>query len=328
MLEQVRVGIVGCGNITATIHLPILMNIPNVSVEYLADLQPPHTLAADFGSRAIGIEKNVPLPDCDVLFLATPVGARKDYIEEFGPRDVFIFAEKPFALCGQQHEEFLSLANNVSCNYMKTTFGSITQLKQIMSSRLFGPLRRVIMTEGGIVGATGKSRTHYQTDPSLSGGGILMERGCHSLSQLSHVLEGFSFSVKHAEIKWINALDIDVETIIDGKGDYTVDIRYHLSLIRPVGNRARFEFETACVDFDHTDPSSRLRVTNRDGDSEFYLDRDSAMASSVIQSFYLKWDSVINAYSGRVPIDSAIETSITTTRLIDSIYEAGGRSIR
>ena len=328
MANETRVGIIGCGNITSTIHLPILMNMPGVKVAYIADVQSPDTVAGDFGTRAIRIRQGSELPDCDLAFLATPVGARHDYIEEMGKRDVFVFTEKPFAMHGEQHKAYLDLAKNITCNYMRTTFGSTGQIREMVSAKLFGSLQRVDITEGGIVGATGKSRTHYQTDVSLSGGGILMERGCHSLSQLAYILDGFSFEVSEAKIKWLDRLDVDVETTIKGLGDNTVDISYHVSQIRPVANCARFSFESAIVEFDHTNPASGLRLTSLDGNNEYHVHGDSSMASTIIQSFFLRWNSVVSACAGQISIDSAAETSINATKLIDAIYLAGGRAAR
>ena len=325
MTEHVRVGIIGCGNITSTIHLPILMNMPRVKVAFLADVQPPLALARDFDTRAFGIDQISSLPDCDMVFVATPVGARADYIRQFGGRGIFVFTEKPFAMNSAQHAEYLEVASNISCNYMKTTHGAIRQLKDIVATKLFGELRRVEVREGGIVGATGKSHSHYQTNVTLSGGGILMERGCHTLSQLDFVLEGFKFDVAEAEISWLGDLDIDVRSTIKCTTDGTFDLTYHVSQIRPIGNRAVFEFDTAIVDFDHTNPASQVRIAPRNGGSTYLLESDASMASSIIQSFFLKWDWVVKRVcAGRC--DRFSGRDVDCHIAIDRVHIHGGRT--
>jgi predicted dehydrogenase len=324
--RNVRIGIVGCGKITSTMHLPILANIPQVRVEYLADMDPPRALAADFGTCAIGIDDIASLPVCDIVFLATPVGVREPYIEEFGRRKVTVFSEKPFATNGAQHLRFLTLASSATCNYMRTTFSSIAQVKNMIATRLFGSLRSIVITEGRILGATGRSRTHYQMDASLSGGGVLIETGSHTLSQLTHLLDGYRFEAVTTKIKWLDGLDIDVQTNIRGSAESAVEVSYHVTLIRPVTNLMKLRFDSASVCFDHTDPTSRVRVATNDGDVEFFVVPDRTCPSTIVQAFFVKWVHILNAWADQVPIESARETSLVTTTLIESIYAADGRS--
>ena len=324
-MKHVRVGLIGCGNITSTIHLPILKNITLAEVEFIADLEKPIELGADFGVRALDVTDIAALPECDLVFLATPVGVREAYIREFGKRGTFVFTEKPFAVSVEQHKEFLQISALASCNYMKTTFGAIEQIRRIVNEKLFGSLQNIYISEGGIIGATGKPNTHYQTDIRLSGGGILIERGCHTLSQLVHFLHGADFEVRGSDIKWLDGLDIDVKADLLASSDSMVTVSYHVSMIQPVTNIMLLRFEHAVVSFDHTDPASQLLVSSKSGEIKHLLAADTRYPLNLLQAFYMKWRAVIDALMAGSEIDKARETSLTTTRLIESIYSVGGR---
>ena len=324
MSKTLHLGIVGCGSITQGIHLPIVANLAGVKLDFLADLEPPHRVARDFGAAALVSRDVTSLPDCDIVLLATPLGAREPYIEEFGKRGTVVFTEKPFARDTAQHRRFLERAALVSCNYMRTVYSSVRQMQEIVRSNLFGALQRVVLMEGGIAGATGKTRTHYQTDKALSGGGILIEKGSHGLSLLVHILSGYSWRVNSAEIQEQHDLDVDVRARLSAQMESTVDVEFDLSLIRPLRTEARFSFEHAEVSFDPIDPSSRLEVFQEAGHATLVFEADERWARSVPQAFYLKWKKVVELAKDRTSLDSRVETSLTTTRLVEEIYRKGG----
>ena len=325
MTRTLHLGIVGCGGITQGMHLPIVANLSSVKLDFLADLEPPRQIAREFGATALASRDLSSLPDCDILFLATPLGAREPYIEEFGKRGAVIFTEKPFARDTVEHRRFLKLGKIMSCNYMRTTYSAVRQLEEIVRSNLFGSLRRIIFTEGGFVGSTGKGRTHYQTNKALSGGGILIERGSHALSVLAHILSGYTWQVESANIKEQNGLDVDVSANLRAEMNQAVDVNFDLSIIRPLKNDARFIFDHAEVRFDPVDPSSRLTVCNNDADRRLVFESDRAWARKVTQAFYLKWKKVIELTEAQDHQNSEVETSLTTTDLVEMIYRAGAR---
>jgi predicted dehydrogenase len=183
----------------------------------------------------------------------------------------------------------------------------------------------VILTEGGIVRSTGKGKNHYQTNITLSGGGILMERGCHSLTQLTYMLQDYQLTVTGANILWHHQLDVDIDARLQASLDTNVEIEYHLSMIRPLKNLIKFVFETAEVTFDHTDPALPLHISTAKNHSlNFAIELNKSWALSPIQAFYLKWMHIVKLWKSGADIDTASETSLSTTMLINDIYEAGG----
>jgi len=189
LTPKLDIGVIGAGNITSMVHLPTLSMLDNARLKFIADIQNPRKLASHYKTEGIEIGDDLTLlPDCDVVLLATPVGARERYIREFAKRGTAIFSEKPFAPDLPSHKRYLELTDKVTCNYMRTCYSSVRQLKKIVSSNIFGQVKGAYISEGGIQGATGIEKDHYRTKVDSSGGGVLMETACHPLSQLTFIL--------------------------------------------------------------------------------------------------------------------------------------------
>lgn len=320
---MIEVGVIGCGNVVAGTHLPLLAGMNGVRVKFLVDLIAPRDLARDFGGEAIAVGDNVSsLPGCDILLVATPVGVRAPYIEEYARRDTMIFTEKPFAVDVVQHRRFLTISDRMACNYVLLFLSWVRQLAYIVSSGVFGKLRTIILRQGGIVGATGKAKEHYQANVALSGGGILMERGCHTLSWLSYILRDYDFTIRDATIRWHGDLDVDVHAFLEATGENDVDVEYRISIIEGFGTGARFVFDNAVVTLDQMDKAAVLHVHGNGNDGPgLRVDPWRGYAVTGSQAFYLSWQRVLSLFRGELQVDAVAETSLATTRLIDGIYE-------
>src|SRR5215510_6000464 len=117
-MRHVQVGIVGAGDITGLVHLPVLKNYGDVHIAWIADLdaQRVRALGRVFeidGQIVLRREKEIQLPSCDIALLATPVYARRPYLEYFSARGNAVLTEKPFSLSVDEHQSFLRLCANI-----------------------------------------------------------------------------------------------------------------------------------------------------------------------------------------------------------------------
>lgn len=327
-MTKFEIGIVGAGDITSTVHLPILSSLHTVSIKYLADISNPRKLASYYKTEGIEIGDDLTLlPDCDVVLLGTPVGVRERYIREFSKRSTAIFSEKPFALDLESHKRCLRLADKITCNYMRTCYSSTRQLKKIVSSGMFGEPKAAYVSEGGIQHATGIGKEHYRTRVELSGGGVLMETGCHALSQLTYILEDCEVSVHDAEVISQGDLDVHAEATLRVIGDKEFDIKFEIGSAKPLKNMCLFVFDKTIIQFDHTDPKSRLRLAPVGGMKRVDLEitPNTAWARTFYQAHYLKWRMFLDKLLGKEDIDAKSETSLDTTRIISEICEKGSK---
>lgn len=318
-----KIGIIGAGAISTTLHLPLLSCLPNVSIEYIADIESPIELAKVYKTKSIKIDDISTIPDCDLVLLATPVGAREKYVQEFSKRKTPMFTEKPFAVDLETHKRFLDLSDKISCNYMKIHYNSTRQIKNIIASGAFGNLKKVSITEGGIVGKTNRGKDTYQANHNLSGGGIIIESACHTLSQLASIFS--DISVREANVIWEGDFDVEAKTVFDVSGKNHFDVDYTITMIKPVETGATFFFENSKISFNHTIPNSELFVSGYDTDECFTLNKETKYASTANQAYYLKWKSFLDKITNGDIIDTKFETSIKTTELITDIYKKGSK---
>lgn len=317
------IGVVGAGKIASSTHLPVLANADRANVQYVADVDKDQvkSLARSYGVDAVVPDDPRDLPPCDVALLATPVGVREGYVEEFGRRGTPVLSEKPFAPDVRTHEAFVETVDVISCNYLRLCFGATRQLRAVVDSGVFGAVERVELSEGGIVGATGRSQDDYQTDPSLSGGGVLVERGSHMVSQLCSVLDTDEITVEDATMTTDEGYDVDVSADLEvATDDRTVPVSFDLTRIRPVDHEFRVIFENATVSAEIDTPGSDLTVT-RDGRDVCTIGPDERWATTFAQSAYLRWRQFLSKLGPDDEYPEEIATGPGITGLIETLYE-------
>lgn len=328
-MKKIRIGVVGAGKIATFFHLPILETMEDVKIAFVADLQNPNTVARSYRTDGLVIDEGIAnLPDCDIVLLAIPVAARESYIREYSRRGAYIFSEKPFATSVAQHESWLALTNRITSNYHRRLYGPIEQVKRLVESEILGELREVRVQEGGIVGKTGKSSDSYQNDPRLSGGGVIIEWGCHTFSQLTHIFEQHTATLLRADVEYQDGFDVDLRaTWRLSSNDNEYGLTYDLSVVRPLKTGVDLVFDQARVSFDHSSPAAQLVISNAGANVrkeciKFLLQPDLDGVASNYHAFYKKWRHFIEQARARTALDSAWETSLATTQWIDNIYTA------
>jgi len=317
------IGVVGAGKIASSAHLPVLVNTDRANVQYVADVDKTQVkaLSRSYGIDAVVTDDPADLPECDVALLATPVGVREGYIEEFGHRNTPVLSEKPFAPGLATREAFIDAVGAISCNYLRLCFGSTCQLREIVQAGVFGPVERVAVSEGGVVGATGRSQDDYQTDPSLSGGGVLVERGSHMVSQLCSVLGTDEIIVENATMTTDEGYDVDVTADLEAQtDDGRVPVSFDLTRIRPVPNEFRVEFSNATLRFTIDTPGADL-VVSRDGREVCTIEPDDRWATTFAQSAYLRWRQFFSKLGPDDEYPEEMATGPEVTRLIETLYD-------
>ena len=323
-MSDISIGIIGGGGITSSVHLPLLSCIDNVNIEFIADTVDPIELATSYDTKSIKINNVSELPDCDIALLAIPVGAKNDYIEEFAKRECYSFTEKPFAIDIKTHELFLKMSKKITCNYMRKFYNSTRQLKDIISSDIFGPIEKMSVVEGGIIGKTGRGKDSYQSNPKLSGGGFLTESSCHTFSQLDFLFS--EISLDSSETIWSEEFDIETNATLRVNNQNTFSIDYTGTMIRHVEPKTTIFFKQNKIEFNHLEPESIFTISSlTNSDFNMNLEKETFFASTYAQAYYLKWKDFLKAISSSSNLDVNSETSFTTTKLISEIKEVGAK---
>ncbi|WP_254538283.1 Gfo/Idh/MocA family protein [Halomarina litorea] len=318
------VGVVGAGKIASSCHLPVLANTEGVEVAYVADVDGTRAgrLARSYDARSVTIDPDagsVSLPACDAVVLAVPLEVRRPYLEAFGGRSIPVFAEKPFAPDPATHEAFEGLCDRIACNYLRLCFGSTRQLRALVDRAPFGRLERVHYAEGGVAGPTGRSRAATER-----GGGMLVEVGCHGLSQLVYVLHDWALSVEAASVAWQEGFDVDIDArLVAARGGREVAVNFEMSRVRPMETRLELQFEHATVSVDPEAPDGTVSLAGDEGAALSFAPSER-WAGTFAQAAYLRWQEFLALVEGG---PDAVETPTTlpeVTALVTAIHEAAG----
>jgi predicted dehydrogenase len=319
--NKFEIGIIGAGSITTILHLPLLESMENIKIKYIADINEPKDLAKVYKINSYNVNNLKKLPDCDIVLIATPVGVRSEYIKEFSSRNIPIFTEKPFAINLDEHKKNLSYSNPMTANYMKIWYNSSKLFNEIIKNKAFGKVQKIVIKEGGIIGKTNRGSDTYQSNKKLSGGGVIMESACHTLSVLSDIFP--EIDVINSKIIWEKELDVQAEVNFIVKGDENIPIEYMTSLIEPIVTECILYYDNCFITFNHSIPNSDFTINNYDDQKILNIKNESKYATSSQQAYYLVWKEFIDKIENNEKIDSKKSTSIKTTELISKIYELG-----
>ena len=209
---ELSVGIVGAGEITSRIHLPVLTACDGIRIAYVTDKNAHAARAVGEGYKlaAITMPANIEeLPVTDVALLAVPVSARAPYYELFARRKTAVLAEKPLAISGADAERICAMYPDyaLACGFQRRSFATAVIARRAVAEKWFGTLRGVQVSEGSLTTKTGVD-SHFYDQPS-AGGGVLMDLGCHSLD-LAMYISGASAAIL-GEHRFVFDGDIDRE---------------------------------------------------------------------------------------------------------------------
>lgn len=292
MNEPLSIGIIGAGDVVSQFHLPILNAMKNITIAYVAGKSRPTQLGKKYNTRALSSSDDILSHHCDAILVALPLSQRGAYFSK-GMGSKPLLVEKPFAQSRGEHDAFLKRLESriVFCNYNRIYYRPIQYVSRLMETKTYGKLRKVMVMERA-----------YPL--KRQGERITIERGCHTLSQLSfianarlHFQEGRILYAKGEEIGSLMELNMGKAHV-----SYTIDSTYEGR------SQSTFFFEKKTITFDHTDPSSDV-----DG---FRLG-----ANTYHQSFYLSWKSFLEIIQKNMKMPRESTTFIDISNIFSHLYE-------
>lgn len=320
-----KLGVIGAGLVTSGSHLPVLVNMPGVSVDWICDRS---AGVAESVARAYKIPRSFSdlshCPDVDVVLVATPVGARKTVIPQALARGWHVFSEKPFAITLEEHDSYIAEARKhgrqLGVGQVRRYAKPTATARELLHRDFLGPVLRVSAAEGFQMRATGRGAGWHMTDPG-AGGGVLMETGSHLVDQLLYVLGARSVSLneaaqrRHLGIELAATLDADI-TMENGD---TVPCSIELSLIEDLCNGVFIEYPNYILKvglfFEDT-----LSLITSEGDTLSTLGVTEGVDNPTA-GFVAEWsDFLEQCRSGKPSAVDAVSVR-NTTALIESAYK-------
>lgn len=135
--------------------------------------------------------------DLDAVVVFTNTFEHRRVVEEAAPHGVDVMVEKPLAVNMEHARAMQDAAENndidVLVNYETTWYPSTRRARALVRKDRLGPIRKVVVRDGHRgpkeIGV-GPVFLDWLTDPTLNGGGALMDFGCYGVNLMTWLMDG------------------------------------------------------------------------------------------------------------------------------------------
>jgi len=332
--KATSVGVVGAGTIARKLHIPILLNLPAVKLEWVCDRD--ERLACEVGAAygVLGVAARDPadLPPTDIVLLAIPTEARRTYLDEFARRRTAVLCEKPFATDSEEHQRVMALfdAHRLGCGYMRRFYGSTVTLLHLVQEQWFGDLLRVRIAEGGRSRGSGSDASFLDSPQPSHAHGVLTDLGSHSIDLALQLTRAKAWRVNDCALELDGLVDrravARVALFRDEEGvGRPIELDYYVSWLDPQPNRLELHFERAVV-FCGVSPDADVLIGNPERPTRaFRLVAPAQGAKTANQAFYLEWRSFLDGVSNQAESSISARSAYLTTALVEALHSHGRR---
>jgi 1,5-anhydro-D-fructose reductase (1,5-anhydro-D-mannitol-forming) len=194
-MKTIRWGIIGCGDVTEVKSGPGFARARNSAL--VAVMRRNADRARDYADRH-GVprwydeaEALVRDPDVDAVYVATPPNAHCEYVLLAAHHGKPVYVEKPMAMNHGECQEMLDACRAAGVPlfsaYYRRALPRFLRVKALLAEGTIGTPRAVeialhrrhVPTDGALP---------WRVDPTLSGGGLFLDLGSHTLDLLDYLL--------------------------------------------------------------------------------------------------------------------------------------------
>jgi len=216
-MEQIRLGIIGCGAITEKLYFPILVTSPLFKIKALVDknIDRAKSLAAGGDVSIITNDYREIIGQVDAVVLAVPNYLHEPISKELLVRNVHVLVEKPMAMTTKECDEMIKLAQDNRCvlavGHSKRYFRSHRFVKILIEEGFLGKIQSFDFKEGTVFNWPAATDFLFRKE---TGGGVLADIGPHTLDLL---------------LWWLGDVE-EVQYYDDNMGGVEADCELHLKL--------------------------------------------------------------------------------------------------
>ena len=230
-MNEIRWGIIGCGNVTEVKSGPAFNVIPNSSL--VAVMRRDEKLLHDYALR-----HNVPFtfsnatelihhPDIDAIYIATPPNVHEQYTIEALEANKFVYVEKPMgttvAACINMMEVAHKLNGKLVIAHYRRSLPLFLKVKELLVSNYIGKVKEVHIIMHKNAALKSEYENNWRVSRALAGGGLFYDLAPH---QLDLVFYFFGNAVSYKGTATNSAGLYDVEDTVEGEMVLENDIQF------------------------------------------------------------------------------------------------------
>ncbi|WP_316978911.1 Gfo/Idh/MocA family protein [Shumkonia mesophila] len=328
-MKKVRWGIVGCGDVTEIKSGPGFQKARDSELTMV--MRRNGDLARDYARRH-GVARwtddaaeLIGHPEVDAVYIATPPNAHSDYALMCAAAGKPALVEKPIATHYEEGavivEAFRAAGVPLFVAYYRRAMPHFLKVKQVLDEGTIGAPRTVHISHFERPAQPGPGGAlNWRVDPTVGGGGIFVDIGCHALDFLDYlfgpVAEVAGFAANRAGLYAAEDLvsaAFTFENGVLGSGEWCFTAHRAFEQTRIVGTEGEVAFS-----FYAPHP---IVVTTAGGVQEFAIGFPPHVHQPLIQT-------AVDHLLGRGQCPSTGETGIRATRVIDIVLRAYGERIK
>jgi len=194
-MATVRWGLIGAGDIAARRIAPALRDLENCEFVSVSRAQPDiaYEFALNFGASKWFADwrDQVNDPEIDAVYIATPVYLHAEQTIAAAESGKHILCEKPMAMSVMECDDMIAACrtNKVKLGiaYYRRFYPNIIRAKEIIDSGEIGKVSVAQINAFEYFDPPEDHRRSWLLDPAKSGGGPMMDFGCHRIEVLMNL---------------------------------------------------------------------------------------------------------------------------------------------
>ncbi len=192
-MEKLRWGLIGAGDIVRKRVAPALVELSNCELVGVARgrAELAKAFAAEFGVRNVYADWREMLADdeIDAVYVATPVFLHAEQTIAAAEAGKHVLCEKPMAMNAAECDAMIAAcsANNVKLGiaYYRRFYPILERVRQVIASGEIGKPVVAQINAFEYVDLAGDDPQHWFLEKAKSGGGPMMDFGCHRIEVLT-----------------------------------------------------------------------------------------------------------------------------------------------